>query len=283
MSESIDYIETLIELAFKEDIGDGDHSTLACIPADKTGHAQLIIKEDGILAGVEIAQHVFHRFDPSLKVEVFMKDGTPVKVGDIAFTVEGKIPSILQTERVVLNLMQRMSGIATRTAMYVDKLSGLHTRVLDTRKTTPGMRYLEKIAVKLGGGENHRMGLFDMVMLKDNHIDFAGGITNAVKTTQQYLVKNRKDLKILVEVRNFEELNEVLSLEGVHRVMLDNFTPEMARKAVELIKGRIQTEATGGITLETLRTFAETGVDYISVGALTHSVKSLDMSLKAFF
>lgn len=277
-----DYLGTLIELAFKEDIGDGDHSTLACIPADKTSCAKLILKEDGIIAGVDVALEVFHRFDPDLNVTVHIKDGSPVKYGDTVLTVEGKVQSILQTERTVLNIMQRMSGIATRTAIYVDKLQGLHTKVLDTRKTTPGMRYLEKLAVRLGGGENHRMGLFDMVMLKDNHIDFAGSISEAVKTTQTYLKSQNKDLKILVEVRNFKELDEVLALEGVHRVMLDNFTPGLARKAVKQINGRIQTEATGGITLETIREFAETGVDYISVGALTHSVKSLDMSLKAF-
>lgn len=282
MPDNFDYLSPLIELAFKEDIGDGDHSTRACIPASKTSRAKLIIKEDGVLAGVDVAREIFHRFDPDLTVDVLIKDGTAVHYGDIAFTVEGEIQSILQTERVVLNIMQRMSGIATRTAAYVKKLEGLHTKVLDTRKTTPGMRYLEKLAVKLGGGENHRMGLFDMIMLKDNHIDFAGSITQAVKTTQTYLKERNKDLKILVEVRNFKELDEVLSLEGVHRVMLDNFTPDLARKAVSQIKGRIETEATGGITLETLREFAESGVDYISVGALTHSVKSLDMSLKAF-
>ncbi len=282
MPENFDYIDALLELAFKEDIGDGDHSTLSCIPADKTSRAQLIVKENGILAGVDIAQQVFHRFDPDLKVTVLLHDGARVTFGDIAFTVEGRIQSILQTERVVLNIMQRMSGIATRTAKYVKKLEGLHTQILDTRKTTPGMRYIEKLAVKIGGGENHRMGLFDMIMLKDNHIDFAGGITQAVKTAQAYLEAHNKNLKIVVEVRNFKELDEVLSLEGVYRVMLDNFTPNQARKAVNQIKGRVQTEATGGITLETLREFAESGVDYISVGALTHSVKSLDMSLKAY-
>lgn len=282
MSEHYDYIGALIELAFKEDIGDGDHSTLSCIPADKIGKSKLIIKEDGIIAGIDVALKIFNYFDPELNIKVLLNDGTKVKSGDIAFTVEGKIQSILQTERTVLNVMQRMSGIATKTAIYVSKLSGLHTKVLDTRKTTPGMRYIEKMAVKLGGGENHRMGLFDMIMLKDNHNDFAGGITNAVKAAQQYLEKTNKKLKILVEVRNFDELDEVLSLDGVYRVMLDNFSVEMTKNAIEHINGRIKTEATGGITLDNLREYAETGVDFISVGALTHSVKSMDMSLKAF-
>lgn len=281
MSKTYDYIDALLELAFREDIGDGDHSTLACIPADKTGKSKLIIKENGILAGVNVALKAFHKFDPNLMVDVFIKDGAQVKAGDIAFTVEGKIHSILQTERIVLNLMQRMSGIATKTAVYVKKLDGLNTKILDTRKTTPGMRYLEKIAVKLGGGENHRMGLFDMIMLKDNHNDFSGSITHSINTAKQYLKEKNKELKILVEVRNLDELDEVLKQGGVHRVMLDNFSPTMTKKAVDYIDGRIQTEATGGITLADLREYAETGVDFISVGALTHSVKSMDMSLKA--
>lgn len=275
------YIDALIELAFKEDIGDGDHSTLSCIPADEKGKSKLIIKEDGVLAGVEVAKTIFHKFDPELKIDVFIKDGSRVKTGDIAFEIEGKTQSLLQTERLVLNVMQRMSGIATRTAVYVDRLKGLHTKVLDTRKTTPGMRVLEKMAVKTGGGENHRMGLFDMVMLKDNHIDFAGGIENAITTTRKYLKENNKDLKIEVEVRNFDELNQVLIAGGIHRIMLDNFTPADTKKAVEIIDKRYETESSGGITLETLRDYAECGVDFISVGALTHSVKSLDMSLKA--
>ncbi len=281
MSDNYDYIGTLINLAFKEDIADGDHSTLACIPADKIGKSQLIIKEEGILAGVEIGERVFHHFDPDLKVETFIKDGSKVVPGDIVLTVEGSIQSILQTERLVLNLMQRMSGIATKTAVYVSKLEGLHTRVLDTRKTTPGMRYLEKMAVKIGGGVNHRMGLFDMVMLKDNHVDFAGGITQAVKQTQAYLKEKGKELKIEVEVRNLKELQEVLEVGGVHRVMFDNFTPALTKEAVQIVNGKIETESSGGITLETLRDYAECGVNYISVGALTHSVMSLDMSLKA--
>ncbi|MFB6342257.1 carboxylating nicotinate-nucleotide diphosphorylase [Saccharicrinis sp. FJH62] len=275
------YIDALIELAFKEDIGDGDHSTLSCIPADAIGKSRLIIKEDGVLAGVEVAKLVFHRFDPELKINVFIQDGSRVKVGDIAFEVEGKTQSLLQTERLMLNIMQRMSGIATRTAVYVDKLKGLHTKVLDTRKTTPGMRILEKMAVKIGGGENHRMGLFDMVMLKDNHVDFAGGIEKAIKTTQKYLKDHNKNLKIEVEVRNFDELNQVLEVGGIHRIMLDNFNTGDTKKAVNIINNRYETESSGGITLETLRDYAECGVDYISVGALTHSVKSLDMSLKA--
>lgn len=278
---SNEYIDALIELAFKEDIGDGDHSTLSCIPSEARGKSKLIIKEDGVLAGIEVAKTIFHRFDPEIKIHVFINDGLRVNVGDIAFEVEGKTQSLLQTERLVLNIMQRMSGIATRTAVYVDKLKGLKTKVLDTRKTTPGMRILEKMAVKIGGGENHRMGLFDMVMLKDNHVDFAGGIENAIKTTQKYLKDHNKNLKIEVEVRNFNELNQVLEVGGIHRIMLDNFTPDDTRKAVEIIQNRYETESSGGITLETLRDYAECGVDYISVGALTHSVKSLDMSLKA--
>lgn len=276
-----DYLNALINIAFKEDIGDGDHSTLACIPSSAIGKSQLIIKENGILAGVEIAKTIFHYFDPELKIDVLLGDGTKVKVGDIAFTVEGKIQSLLQTERLVLNIMQRMSGIATRTAVYVAKLKGLKTKVLDTRKTTPGMRVLEKEAVKIGGGVNHRMGLFDMVMLKDNHVDFAGGIEKAILTTQAYLKSKNKDLKIEIEVRNISELKEVMRVGGVHRIMLDNFDTATTREAVELIGDKYETESSGGITLDTLRDYAECGVDYISVGALTHSVKSLDMSLKA--
>lgn len=275
------YIDALIENAFNEDIGDGDHSTLSCIPADEVGTSQLIIKDDGILAGIELGEYIFHKFDPKLKVEVKIKDGTRVKVGDIAFTVKGNTQSILQCERIVLNIMQRMSGIATLTAKYVKLLKGTNTKVLDTRKTTPGMRIAEKMAVKIGGGVNHRMGLFDMIMLKDNHIDFAGGIEKAITKTKAYLAAKGKDLKIEVETRNFEELEEVLRVGGIHRIMLDNFSPEDTAKAVKLIDGRFETESSGGITYETLRAYAECGVDYISVGALTHSVMSLDMSLKA--
>lgn len=275
------YIDALIENAFNEDIGDGDHSTLSSIPATEMGTSQLIIKEDGIIAGIELAQYVFSKYDPELTMDIMITDGTHVKVGDIAFKVSGKTQSILICERVVLNLMQRMSGIATLTAKYVKLLEGTNTKVLDTRKTTPGMRVVEKMAVKIGGGVNHRMGLFDMVMLKDNHVDFAGGIEKAVTQTKAYLKEKNKDLKIEVEIRNFEELDEIIRVGGIQRIMLDNFTPEDTKKAVEIIDGRFETESSGGITYDTLRSYAECGVDYISVGALTHSVMSMDMSLKA--
>ncbi|MCQ2195459.1 MAG: carboxylating nicotinate-nucleotide diphosphorylase [Paludibacteraceae bacterium] len=275
-----DLIESLLNLAFAEDIGDGDHSTLSCIPADKKGKAKLLIKEPGVLAGVEVAKKVFHKFDPELKIEVFINDGAEVKPGDIAFTVEGKDQSLLQTERTVLNIMQRMSGIATTTRKYVKVIDGLHTRLLDTRKTTPGLRVLEKMAVKIGGGTNHRMGLFDMVMLKDNHVDFAGGIEKAVNKTKAYLKEKGKDLKIEVEVRNLDELRQALAV-GVDRVMFDNFDIPTTKEAVKIVNGQVETESSGGITIDTLRSYAECGVDFISVGALTHSVKGLDMSLKA--
>ncbi|MDR0833553.1 MAG: carboxylating nicotinate-nucleotide diphosphorylase [Candidatus Symbiothrix sp.] len=275
-------IDELIRLAFKEDVGDGDHTTLSSIPADAMGRVQLLIKENGVLAGVDVAKHVFHTFDPDLKITIFIKDGTEVKVGDVAFTVEGKVQSLLQTERLVLNVMQRMSGIATTTRKYVDKLKGTKTQVLDTRKTTPGLRMLEKEAVKIGGGTNHRIGLFDMILLKDNHIDFAGGIEKAIARAKTYSREKGKNLPIEVEVRDFDELNQVLQTGGVDRIMLDNFNVENTRKAVEIVAGRYPIESSGGITYDTLRDYAETGVDYISVGALTHSVKSLDMSLKAF-
>ena len=274
-------IDELIDLAIKEDIGDGDHSSQSCIPETARGKVQLLIKEKGIIAGVDIAEKIFKKIDPEVKIEIFIKDGTEVKPGDIAFTVKGKVWTLLKTERLVLNVMQRMSGIATRTNEYVKHLEGLHTKVLDTRKTTPGLRVLEKIAVKTGGGENHRMGLYDMIMLKDNHIDFAGGIEKAVTAVKKYLKEHGKDLKIEVEVRNMEELNEVLRVGGIHRIMLDNFSIEQTKAAVELIDGRYETESSGGITMDTLRDYAECGVDYISVGALTHHIKSLDMSLKA--
>lgn len=274
-------IEALIKLAFAEDIGDGDHTTLSSIPESAVGKVQLIIKEDGVLAGVEIAEKIFHTFDPNLAMTVFIHDGTEVKYGDIAFTVEGKVQSLLQTERLSLNVMQRMSGIATTTRKYVKKLEGTKARVLDTRKTTPGMRILEKEAVKIGGGVNHRIGLFDMILLKDNHIDFAGGIKNAIIRAKEYLWQQGKNLPIEIEVRNFDELNEVFETGGVDRIMLDNFTVENTRKAVELTDGKYELESSGGITFDTIRQYAETGVDYISVGALTHSVKSLDMSLKS--
>ncbi|GHT63403.1 nicotinate-nucleotide diphosphorylase (carboxylating) [Bacteroidia bacterium] len=274
-------IDELIRLSFAEDIGEGDHTTLSTIPETAQGKMQLIIKDDGILAGVEIAGKIFHAFDPDLKMTVFIHDGAMVKYGDIAFFVEGKTQSLLQTERLVLNVMQRMSGIATTTHKYVEKLAGTKTRVLDTRKTTPGMRMLEKEAVRIGGGTNHRIGLFDMILLKDNHIDFAGGIEKAIVRTKQYLFSKGKNLPIEIEVRNFDELNQVLETGGVDRIMLDNFSVEDTRQAVELVAGRYELESSGGITYETIREYAETGVDYVSVGALTHSVKSLDMSLKS--
>lgn len=279
---NIDELENrLIELAFAEDIGDGDHTTLCCIPEDATGSSHLLIKEDGILAGVEVAKNVFAAFDPTLKVEVRIPDGSPVKVGDIAMVVTGKTRSLLQTERLMLNIMQRMSGIATMTRQYVERLKGTHTRILDTRKTTPGLRMLEKQAVKIGGGTNHRIGLFDMILLKDNHIDFAGGIENAIDRCHRYLKDKKLDLKIEIEVRDFGELQRVLDKGGVDRVMLDNFSVSDTRKAVKLIAGRVETESSGGITFDTVRDYAEQGVDFISVGALTHSVKGLDMSFKA--
>lgn len=273
-------IDDLLTLAFAEDVGDGDHTTLSTIPANERGKQRLIIKEEGILAGVDIARKVFQKFDPDLKMTVFINDGSHVKPGDIAFEVEGSVRSLLQTERVMLNIMQRMSGIATQTAKYQDRLKGLHTKVLDTRKTTPGMRMLEKEAVKIGGGCNHRIGLFDMILIKDNHVDFAGGITQAVQAAKKYLAEKGKDLKIEVEVRNTDEIKEALAA-GIDRIMLDNFTPERTREAVKLIDGQVEIESSGGITLDTLRDYGECGVDYISVGALTHSVKGLDMSFKA--
>ena len=273
--------DKLIDLAFAEDIGDGDHTTLCCIPEDAMGKSHLLIKEDGILAGVEVAKKVFDRFDNTMKVEVLIGDGAEVKKGDIAMVVTGKVRSLLQTERLMLNIMQRMSGIATMTHKYVEKLKGTKTHVLDTRKTTPGMRMLEKQAAKIGGGMNHRIGLFDMILLKDNHVDFAGGITNAIDRCHAYLKEKNLDLKIELEVRNFDELNQVLTHGGVNRIMLDNFSVADTKKAVELIGGRYETESSGGITFDTIRDYAECGVDFISVGALTHSVKGLDMSFKA--
>lgn len=273
--------DKLIDLAFAEDIGDGDHTTLCCIPEDAMGKSHLLIKEDGILAGVEVAKKVFDRFDNTMKVEVLIGDGAEVKKGDIAMVVTGKVRSLLQTERLMLNIMQRMSGIATMTHKYVEKLRGTKTHVLDTRKTTPGMRMLEKQAVKIGGGMNHRIGLFDMILLKDNHVDFAGSITNAIDRCHAYLKEKNLDLKIELEVRNFDELNQVLTHGGVNRIMLDNFSVADTKKAVELIGGRYETESSGGITFDTIRDYAECGVDFISVGALTHSVKGLDMSFKA--
>ena len=274
-------IHELIDLAFAEDIGDGDHTTLCCIPDTAMGKSRLLIKEPGILAGVEIARKIFHRFDPDLKMTVYIEDGTAVKPGDVAFVVEGRVQSLLQTERLMLNVMQRMSGIATMTHRYVKKLEGLHTRILDTRKTTPGMRMLEKEAVKIGGGVNHRIGLFDMILLKDNHVDFAGGIENAISRCHDYLKAKGKDLKIEIEVRNLDELKEVMRVGGVDRIMLDNFSPELTREAVKIVGGKYEIESSGGITFDTIRDYAESGVDFVSVGALTHSVKGLDMSFKA--
>ena len=273
--------DRLIDLAFAEDIGDGDHTTLCCIPETAMGKSHLLIKEEGILAGVEVAKKVFNRFDPTMQVEVLIGDGAHVKVGDIAMVVTGKIRSLLQTERLMLNIMQRMSGIATMTNRYVERLKGTNTRILDTRKTTPGLRMLEKQAVKIGGGVNHRIGLFDMILLKDNHVDFAGGITNAIDRCHAYLQQKGLDLKIEIEVRNFDELDQVLRHGGVNRIMLDNFSVSDTRKAVEIIAGRYETESSGGITYDTIRAYAEQGVDFISVGALTHSVKGLDMTFKA--
>ncbi len=273
--------DLLIDLSFSEDIGDGDHTTLCCIPDDAMGKSQLIIKEDGILAGIRIAKEVFHRFDASMQVQVLIEDGSHVKKGDVAMIVTGKVRSLLQTERLMLNIMQRMSGIATMTAKYVDRLKGTKTRVLDTRKTTPGMRMLEKEAVKIGGGVNHRIGLFDMILLKDNHIDFAGGIANALDRCAEYQREKGLHLKVEIEVRSFDEIRQVLNHGGVDRIMLDNFSVEDTRKAVEMINHRYETESSGGITIDTLRDYAECGVDYISVGALTHSVAGLDMSFKA--
>lgn len=282
MKTKDELIDELLDLAFAEDIGDGDHTTLCCIPADEMGKQHLLVKEEGILAGVEIAKKVFHKFDPELKMTVFINDGAHVKPGDVAFVVEGRVRSLLQTERLMLNIMQRMSGIATMTAKYMERLKGLKTKVLDTRKTTPGMRMLEKEAVKIGGGMNHRIGLFDMILLKDNHVDFAGGIANAINKANEYIKANHKDgMKIEIEVRNFDELNEALATGHVDRIMLDNFTPENTKKAVDIVAGRCELESSGGITFDTLRDYGECGVDYISVGALTHSVKGLDMSFKA--
>ena len=273
--------DRLIDLAFAEDIGDGDHTTLCCIPEDTMGKSHLLIKEDGILAGVEVAKRVFAKFDSTMQVEVLINDGTPVKKGDIAMVVTAKVRSLLQTERLMLNIMQRMSGIATMTNKYVERLKGTKTHVLDTRKTTPGLRMLEKQAVKIGGGMNHRIGLFDMILLKDNHVDFCGGITNAITRCHEYLKEKGLDLKIEIEVRNFDELAEAMNCGGINRIMLDNFSVADTKKAVDIVGGKFETESSGGITFDTIRDYAECGVDFISVGALTHSVKGLDMSFKA--
>ncbi len=276
-------LDEIIRFALKEDIGDGDHSTLACVPVNAIGSANLLVKEPGILAGVEVAKRIYEIYDPLLEVTWFKMDGDNVQPGEIAFIVKGSSQSILSTERLVLNFMQRMSGIATQTAKILDEIKGCTTKLLDTRKTTPGIRYLEKWAVKIGGGDNHRFGLYDMIMLKDNHIDYAGGIIPAIEKTKSYLQHTNKSLALEVEVRNMSELLEVLSIGGVQRIMLDNFTPEQLNEALKLIPNELQTEASGGITLQNIRAYAETGVQFISVGALTHSVKSLDLSLKAVF
>jgi nicotinate-nucleotide pyrophosphorylase (carboxylating) len=276
-------IDEIIDNALREDIGDGDHSTLACVREDAKGEAKLLIKEDGILAGVELVERIFNRFDPELKFTAFLKDGDKVKVGDIAFTVKGSSRSILTTERLVLNFMQRMSGIAKQTHELVSLIEGTSAKLLDTRKTTPGIRYMEKWAVRIGGGHNHRFALYDMIMLKDNHIDYAGGIEQAINRTHEYLKETGRSLKVEIEVRDEEELDQVLSVGGVDRIMLDNFTPEKIKKVLPRIREGIETEASGGITKDTIRAYAETGIDFISVGALTHSVHGMDMSLKATF
>ena len=273
--------DRLIDLAFAEDIGDGDHTTLCCIPEAAMGKSHLLIKEQGVLAGVELAKKVFNRFDPTMEVEVLINDGAAVKPGDIAMVVTGRIQSLLQTERLMLNIMQRMSGIATMTSKYVARIAGTGAHVLDTRKTTPGLRMIEKQAVKIGGGMNHRIGLFDMILLKDNHVDFSGGIANAINRCHEYLKAKNLDLKIEIEVRNFDELQQVLDCGGVNGIMLDNFTVADTKKAVDIINHRYEVESSGNITIDTIRDYAEQGVDFISVGALTHSVKGLDMSFKA--
>ncbi len=274
-------LDLIITNAIREDVGDGDHSSLACIPESATGKAKLLVKDDGILAGVEFARMVFQYVDPALQMEVFISDGTPVKYGDVAFHVSGSSQSILKAERLVLNAMQRMSAIATKTKVFVALLEGTGTKILDTRKTTPGIRAIEKWAVKIAGGENHRFALYDMIMLKDNHIDFAGGITKAIQKTNTYLAEKNLDLKIIVEARNLDEVREILENEGVYRILLDNFNYDDTRKAVEMINGKCLTESSGGINEETVRHYAECGVNYVSSGALTHSIYNMDLSLKA--
>ena len=281
MKTKDELIESLLDLSFAEDVGDGDHTTLSTIPADAIGRSKLLIKEEGILSGVDVAVQTLHKVDPDIRVEVFIRDGAEVKPGDVAFIAEGRVRSLLVAERTLLNIMQRMSGVATMTHRYQQELKGLHTKVLDTRKTTPGMRILEKKGVADGGGKNHRMGLFDMILIKDNHIDFAGGLEKAVNNAVEYCRKNNKDLKIEVEARSLEDVAKLVEMKDVDRIMFDNFTPEKTREAVKLVAGRKETESSGGITLENLRAYGEAGVDFISVGAITHSVKGLDMSFKA--
>ena len=275
-------LRALIRHALDEDTGEGDHSSLACIPVSARGRARLLIKESGIIAGVRVVREVFHIADPTLNVETFFQDGERINFGDIALTAEGSLHSLLRAERLVLNIMQRMSGIATATSLYVEKVKGTNARITDTRKTTPGMRSLEKEAVRIGGGINHRMGLYDMIILKDNHIDYAGSITTAVARTKEYLRKNKLSLKIEVEARNIKDVNEIIAATGVDRIMLDNFTIPMTIEAVRIIGKAAETESSGGITLDNVREYAMCGVDFISVGALTHHIKSLDMSLKAY-
>ena len=282
MKTKEELIDELLDLAFAEDLGDGDHTTLSTIPADAMGRSRLIIKEEGIISGVNVARRVLQKVDPSIKMTVMIEDGAHVKPGDIAFTAEGPVRSLLIAERTMLNIMQRMSGVATMTHRYQKRLEGLHTRVLDTRKTTPGMRMLEKEAVACGGGTNHRIGLFDMILIKDNHIDFAGGIEKAIQRANDYCKENGKNLKIEVEVRSLDDIRRVLEFGGVDRIMFDNFSPDLTKEAVALVGGKYETESSGGITIENLRDYGEAGVDFISVGALTHSVKGLDMSFKAF-
>ena len=282
MKTKEELIEDLLDLAFAEDIGDGDHTTLSTIPAEEKGRSKLLIKEEGIVSGIETAIRVLHKIDPNIIVTQFIKEGSAVKPGDIVFTAEGSVRSLLMAERTLLNIMQRMSGVATMTHKYQEKLKGLKTKVLDTRKTTPGMRILEKEAVKIGGGENHRIGLFDMILIKDNHIDFAGGLEKAVERAKEYCKVNNKGLKIEVEARNLEDVKRLTEMEGVDRIMFDNFTPELTKEAVKIVNNKKETESSGGITIENLREYGEAGVDYISVGALTHSAKGLDMSFKAF-
>ena len=274
-------LKLIIENGIREDVGDGDHSSLACIPADAQGKAKLLVKQDGIIAGVEFAKMIFNYVDSNLQIEAFIQDGTPVKYGDVVFHVAGSSQSILKSERLVLNAMQRMSAIATKTKFFADLLEGTKTKVLDTRKTTPGIRAIEKWAVKIGGGENHRFALYDMVMLKDNHIDFAGGITKAIAKTTAYLKENNLDLKIIVEARNLDEIKEILLSDSIHRILIDNFNFEDTKMAVALIGDKCQTESSGNINEKTIRNYAECGVDYISSGALTHSVYNMDLSLKA--
>lgn len=282
MKTKEELIDELIDLAFAEDIGDGDHTTFSTIPQNAEGTARLLIKEEGIVAGVEVAKKVLRRLDDKVEIEQFIADGNLVHPGDVVFMAKGKTRALLMAERTLLNIMQRMSGVATVTARYQKELEGLHTKVLDTRKTTPGMRMLEKEAVLLGGGKNHRIGLFDMILIKDNHVDFAGGLENAINSAKNYRKQNGKEhLKIEVEVRTLDDIRKVMKIGGVDRIMFDNFTPEQTRMGVELVNGAMETESSGGITLDTLREYGEAGVDFISVGALTHSTKGLDMSFKA--